>query len=112
MAAWVAPALGFLGTQIKAWFDDRRDYRQARNEMTANGLGSFGGGFIIVTWLAPMWLILFEVLFPGMFEGSASRFFTSLESAPDWYFGTVVSLSLFAFGADQLAKLPKAWGRK
>jgi hypothetical protein len=80
--------------------------------MVAQGLQSFGGGYVMVTWLSFFWVALLEALFPGWFAGASKRVFDIIATWPPWYVKTVVSLSLFAFGADRLAKLPKAWGSK
>lgn len=112
MSAILSTILGFAGKTVTDYFEDRREYRRQRNEMAANGLASFGGGFVMVTWLSFFWIAFAEALIPGWFAGASLRVFAVIDTWPDWYIKTAVSLSLFAYGADQLAKLPKSWGRK
>lgn len=108
---WLTAILGFAGKQVTGYFDDRRDYRRSKNEMAANGLGTFGGGFIVVTWLSPLWVGILEALFPTWLGGASSQIFSILDSLPPWYTGTAITISLGAFGADTVAKLPKAWSK-
>ena len=109
---WLTAILGFAGKQVTGYFDDRRDYRRSKNEMAANGLGTFGGGFIVATWLSLFWVAILEAIFPETFTGATARVTATFTELPNWYTGTAITISLGAFGADTVAKLPKAWSKK